>query len=273
VTGRDEETKGQRDEVTGEAANAPEPTSSLRPSVSPSLPTPAGILLVDKSTGYTSMDVCAIIRSRLRKAGPHIPKRIKVGHAGTLDPLATGLLVVLVGKATKLCDRFMADTKVYEATIDLAHFSTTDDAEGALTPVPPPAPLPTREDLARVIAAHFTGTIMQKPPSFSAISVGGQRSYELARAGKAVELAARPVRIDAFEVLEYDWPRALVRITCGKGTYIRSLARDLGSAINTGGMLTQLRRTRSGDFDITTARRLDQLPAIIIQADLRPLDD
>ncbi|HYE60394.1 MAG TPA: tRNA pseudouridine(55) synthase TruB [Phycisphaerales bacterium] len=245
-------------------------TSSLRHSVTPELP-PAGILLVDKDTGYTSMDVCAIVRSRLRKAGPHVPKRIKVGHAGTLDPLATGLLVVLVGKATKLCDRYMADTKVYEASIDLARTSTTDDAEGALTEVPLPAVLPTRSDIERIAREQFTGVIMQRPPSFSAISVGGQRSYDLARKGRAVELAARPVRVDAFEVLSFEWPLVQVRITCGKGTYIRSLARDLGAALNVGGMLTALRRTRSGEFDVARARTLAHLPPVITQADLLPL--
>ena len=234
-------------------------------------PTPAGLLLVDKQQGFTSMDVCAILRSRLRRAGPHVPKRIKVGHAGTLDPMATGLLIVLVGKATRLCNALMADTKVYEATIDLAHTSTTDDAEGELTAVAAPSPLPTREGIEKAIAAEFVGTIMQRPPNFSAINVGGKRAYDLARADKPVELAARPIRVDSFEVLEYAWPVLRVRVTSGKGTYIRSLARDLGRALNAGGMLTQLRRTRCGEFDIANAHTLDELPDPITQVDLLPM--
>lgn len=231
------------------------------------MPTPAGLLLIDKQKGFTSMDVCAIIRARLRRAGA--PKRIKVGHAGTLDPMATGLLVVLVGKATKLCNQFMADQKQYEATIDLSHTSTTDDAEGQLTPADV-STIPTPDQL-RAAAAAFVGTIQQRPPNFSAMSIGGQRAYDLARAGKPVELAPRPVRIDAFEVRSYAWPLAQVAVTCGKGTYIRSLARDLGQALHTGGMLTALRRTRSGEFSVEGARRLDQLPDTLTASDLLPL--
>jgi tRNA pseudouridine55 synthase len=238
--------------------------------VTPS-PSPAGILLVDKPTGYTSMDICAIIRSRVRRGGPDIPKRIKVGHAGTLDPMATGLLIVMVGKATKLCDRFMADTKVYEADIDLSRTSTTDDAEGLITQLPVPPTPPPRQTIEQVIQASFTGTVMQAPPAYSAINIGGQRAYDLARAGRPVELAARPVRIDAFEVLDYAWPLLRVRITCGKGTYIRSLARDLGRALGVGGMLTALRRTQSGSYTVALARTLEQLPDPITQADLLPL--
>ena len=237
------------------------------------LPTPAGILLVDKSTGYTSMDVCAIIRSRVRRAGPPIPKRIKVGHAGTLDPMATGLLIVMIGKATKLCDALMADTKVYEATIDLSRTSTTDDAEGAITELPPPPEPPSPAAIQAVIHSAFTGAVMQTPPAYSAINIAGQRAYDLARAGRPVELAARPVRIDAFEVLDYAWPLLRVRITCGKGTYIRSLARDLGRALGVGGMLTALRRTQSGSYTVALARTLEQLPDPIRQSDLLPLAD
>ena len=234
-------------------------------------PSPVGILLVDKPTGYTSMDICAIIRSRVRRGGPHIPKRIKVGHAGTLDPMATGLLIVMIGKATKLCDALMADTKVYEADVDLSRTSTTDDAEGLITPLPAPPTPPQRATIEQVIQASFTGTIMQAPPAYSAINIAGQRAYDLARAGRPVELAARPVRIDAFDIADYAWPLLRVRFTCGKGTYIRSLARDLGRALGVGGMLTALRRTQSGAYAVQHARTLDQLPDPITQADLLPL--
>jgi tRNA pseudouridine55 synthase len=242
--------------MTGDAAP---PTSST--------PTPAGVLLIDKQQGFTSMDVCAIVRARLRRAGA--PKRIKVGHAGTLDPMATGLLVILIGKATRLCDQFMASQKRYEATIDLSRHSTTDDAEGDLTPAAV-AHVPSEQEV-RPAAAAFVGVIQQRPPQFSAMSVGGKRAYDLAREGKHVELAARPVRIDEFVIRSFAWPLLEVTITCGKGTYIRSIARDLGAALKTGGLLTALRRTRSGQFDVSQAHRLDQLPEQLIQGDLLPI--
>jgi tRNA pseudouridine55 synthase len=230
-------------------------------------PTPAGLLLIDKQQGFTSMDVCAIIRGRLRRAGA--PKRIKVGHAGTLDPMATGLLVILIGKATRLCTQFMASQKQYEATIDLSRHSTTDDAEGDLTPATI-VHTPALEEVQRAAAA-FVGTIQQRPPNFSAMSIGGKRAYDLAREGKPIELAARPVRIDDFTIRSYQWPLLEVSITCGKGTYVRSLARDLGATLRTGGLLTALRRTRSGEFTVGNARTLDQLPNELTQADLLPL--
>lgn len=227
-------------------------------------PTPAGLLLVDKPTGPTSMDVCARVRWKLRHAGA--PKRIKVGHGGTLDPMATGLLVVMIGKATKLCDSVMAGEKEYEATIDLSHRSTTDDAEGELTPITISTP-PTEATL-RTALATFVGTIMQVPPNFSALHIGGQRAYDLAREGKPVTLAARPVTVHAIDLLSYQFPAARVRIACGKGTYIRSIARDLGIALNTGGMLTALRRTQVGRWHVRDATPMDSLPASLTQADL-----
>jgi tRNA pseudouridine55 synthase len=227
-------------------------------------PTPAGLLLVDKPTGPTSMDVCARVRWKLRQAGA--PKRIKVGHGGTLDPMATGLLVVMVGKATKLCDSVMAGEKEYEATIDLSHRSTTDDAEGELTRVAMSA-APTREAVVAGLA-QFVGQIMQVPPQFSALHVGGQRAYDLAREGKAVTLAARPVTVHGIDVLGYEFPSVRVRIACGKGTYIRSIARDLGSVLGTGGMLTALRRTQVGRWHVRDATAMDALAGMLTQADL-----
>jgi tRNA pseudouridine55 synthase len=179
--------------------------------------------------------------------------------------------VVLVGKATRLCERFMADQKEYEATIDLSHRSTTDDAEGQVTAVEVSGVLP-REDVGRAVAG-FVGVIQQRPPDFSAMSVGGKRAYDLAREGKPVELAARPVRIDSIEIRAYEWPRLEIVVACGKGTYIRSLARDLGAALRTGGMLTALRRTRSGALDVTRATTLDQLPEMLGQSDLLPIPE
>lgn len=235
-------------------------------SANPQAPTPRGIVLIDKPTGPTSMDVCARVRSRLRRGGA--PKRIRVGHAGTLDPMATGLLVVMVGGATKRCDEFMAGEKEYVATIDLSARSTTDDAEGDVTPVSV-ASLPEHGDVVRALGG-FVGTILQVPPAFSAIKVGGKRAYRLSRDGQAPVLAARPVVVHDVELLEYAWPRVHIRVRCGKGTYIRSLARDIGAALATGGMLTQLRRTRVGSWSVDAAQSLDGLPDVMTQADLLP---
>ncbi len=228
----------------------------------------AGVLVIDKPLGPTSMDCCRRVKAALRRAG--FPKTIKVGHGGTLDPLASGVVVVLVGKATRLCDAVMAGTKVYEADVDLAHRSVSSDLE---TP-PEPAPVastPTQDDVAKGCLA-MTGWIEQVPPAHSAVWVEGRRAYALARAGEAVDLKARRVRIDAIELLEYAWPIARLRITCGKGTYIRSLARDLGSALGAGGMLRGLRRTRVGEWDITRAIRLDALPRELTIDMLTPVD-
>ena len=230
-------------------------------------PVPAGILIVDKPVGPTSMAVCSIVRARVRRgmkeAGLHPPKRIKVGHGGTLDPLASGVLVVMVGTATRLCEAVMAGAKQYEADVDLSCTSESDDLERDAVPVPGLEPV--SEQALRDILPRFTGTIQQSPPAHSAMKIGGRRAYELARAGEAPQMQARSVRIDAIEVLAYQWPIARLRIDSGKGVYIRSLARDLGSALNAGGMLRALRRTRVGGHGIDRAISLDALPESITQ--------
>ncbi len=231
---------------------------------------PTGMLLVDKPLGVTSMGVCRVVRRRLVNGGA--PKRVKVGHGGTLDPLATGLLVVLCGRrATRLCGQVMDGAKRYTTEIDLAHFSTTDDSEGELTPVPvkgPPSP-----DAVAAACASFVGVIQQTPPAYSAMKVDGKRAYALARAGTPPTLEPRPVRIDAIELLDYDYPRLTIDVRCGKGTYIRSLARDLGGVLATGGRLTGLRRTEVAPFDIANAITLDDVPDPLTEADLMPIDD
>jgi tRNA pseudouridine55 synthase len=229
---------------------------------------PVGLLVVDKPLGPTSMDVCRRVKGKLRAGGA--PKGVKVGHGGTLDPLASGVLVVLVGReATRLCDVIMQGTKVYQTTVDLSQLSTTDDAEGERTMFPVEHP-PNITDV-RAACAQWTGTVMQRPPIYSAMKVGGRRSYQLAREDKAVELAPRPVRIDAISVLEYEWPMLELRVVCGKGTYIRSLGRDIGSVMGVGGMLTALRREAVGPFTIDKAIPWDALPQPITQSDLLPL--
>lgn len=233
-------------------------------------PVPSGLLIVDKPVGPTSMAVCSIVRARVRRgireAGLHAPKRIKVGHGGTLDPLASGVLVVMVGTATRLCESVMAGAKQYEADIDLSCTSESDDLERE--PVPVAGLEPVDERTIRDILPRFTGTIQQSPPAHSAMKLGGKRAYELARAGDAPTMQARPVRIDAIDLLDFAWPIARLRIDCGKGVYIRSLARDLGQAVNAGGMLRALRRTRVGEFAIERSILLEALPDAIAQADL-----
>jgi len=231
-------------------------------------PSPSGLLVIDKPEGLTSMDVCRRVRARLRRGGA--PKGVKVGHGGTLDPLATGVLVVLVGGATKMCDRIMAGEKRYLADVDLSAFSTTDDAEGERTEVRVER-APTREAV-EAAGARFVGAITQVPPAYSAIKVGGRRAYRMARAGEVPEMEPRPVTIHAIDLLGYEWPHALLDVRCAKGVYIRSLARDLGRALGTGGVLAGLRRTAVGEFTIDRAVPLDALADPLTAADLIPLE-
>lgn len=217
-----------------------------------------GLLIVDKPLGWSSMHVVRRVR---RAAGG-----VKTGHAGTLDPLATGVVVCCLGKTTKLVDQLMATTKVYEAGIDLSAFTATDDREGERIEVAVDAP-PDEAKLREALAA-FIGDILQTPPNFSAVHVNGVRAYKLARKGKTVEARPRMVHVDAIDILSYRWPVAEVRITCGKGTYIRSIARDLGQALRTGGHLASLRRTAVGRFDLSMAVNEQRLDSPITQDDL-----
>ena len=235
-------------------------------------PSPVGLLLVDKPADArtSSARVVAAVKRRLIAAGA--PKRIKVGHAGTLDPMASGLLIVLVGRgATRLCADLMSGEKEYEARVDLSHASATDDYEGPLESNPRLESKPTRADVDLVLAG-FVGTIMQRPPAFSAIKVDGKRAYAEARRGNTVELAARPVIVRSIDVLEYQYPMIDVRIRCGKGTYIRSMARDIGLALTgRAACLAALRRIAVGVYRVEKAVRLDALPDRLNQPDLLPV--
>ena len=236
----------------------------------PDQPVPIrGLLVIDKPEGPSSMHVCARVRAALRRGGA--PKRIKVGHGGTLDPLATGLLVVLCGKATPLCNQIMAGEKRYEARVDLSAFSTTDDREGERTEVAVEQP-PTEDEL-RGALSEFVGDVMQRPPAFSAMKVGGRRAYALARKGQDVQLEPRPVTIQSIDLVSYRWPFVDLDIRSGKGVYIRSIARDLGTALGTGGSLASLRRTAVGRFNIDQAVRLEDLPETLSQDDLLPVGE
>jgi len=213
----------------------------------------SGLVIVDKPGGMTSHDVVARVR---RLAGTR-----KVGHAGTLDPMATGVLVVGVEKATRLLGYLTLTEKEYAATIRLGQSTSTDDAEGEITGTASAAGV-SAETLAQAVAG-LTGEIQQVPPAVSAVKVGGQRAYRLTRAGAAPELKARPVTVYEFTVTAMRRDGHLLdvdaTVRCSSGTYIRALARDLGAALGTGGHLTRLRRTRVGGYRVADARTLEQL--------------
>lgn len=223
-----------------------------------------GIILVDKPAGWTSFDVVAKVRGRIKHGyvsqGIKPTKRqIRVGHAGTLDPFATGLLVLLLGDATKKANDFLKLDKVYEAEITLGSTSTTGDPEGELTAVN--ATVPSAEDIEATLQ-RFVGEIRQRPPIFSAIKVNGQRAYRLARDGKEVEIPERTVTIHSLELLEYTYPTLKIRTHVGSGTYIRSLAVDIGEVLSTGAYCSALRRTKIADWDIADAKTVAELTDI-----------
>ncbi len=215
--------------------------------------TPSGLVIVDKPGGMTSHDVVARIR---RLAGTR-----RVGHAGTLDPMATGVLVVGVEKATRLLGYLTLTEKEYAATIRLGQSTSTDDAEGEITSAASAADVSAETSAAEV--NRLTGEIWQVPPAVSAVKVDGQRAYRLTRAGAAPELKPRPVSVYEFTITavrrDGDLLDVDATVRCSSGTYIRALARDLGAALGTGGHLTSLRRTRVGGYRIEMARTLEQL--------------
>lgn len=209
-----------------------------------------GILLIDKPDSMTSFGVVARVRRVLsQQAG----KKVKVGHTGTLDPFATGLLILCIGKETKNAMSYTKLDKVYEATIRLGQTSTTGDPEGELTDVSDKQP--TREEITAALE-KFTGEITQTPPMFSAIKIGGRRAYDLARQGKEVEIPQRKVMIHNLELVDYTYPELKIRTHVSSGTYIRSLAQDIGETLGTGAYCTQLRRTKVADWDVANAQTL-----------------
>ncbi|MET3731105.1 tRNA pseudouridine(55) synthase TruB [Moheibacter stercoris] len=207
------------------------------------------VLLIDKPLDWTSFDVVNKVRWNIRKA--YNLKKIKVGHAGTLDPKATGLLIVCTGKFTKRIDEIQAESKVYTGTIKLGVTTPTYDTESEEDQTFPTEHI--TEELIHEATKQFLGEIDQYPPAHSAIKVDGKRLYELARAGKEVELKARRIHIYDFKITKIDLPFVEFEVHCGKGTYIRSLANDFGKALNSGGYLTELRRTKIGDFSVENA--------------------
>lgn len=212
------------------------------------------ILYLDKPLHWSSFD--AVKRVRGIMARRLKIKKMKVGHAGTLDPLATGVMIVCTGRATKRIDELQAHTKEYVATIALGATTPSFDLETEIDATYPTEHI-TREMVENVLT-KFTGRIEQVPPAFSACKIDGKRAYKMARKGKEVELKAKILVIDEIELLEYSQQSIVVRVVCSKGTYIRALARDIGQALNSGGHLTALRRTRVGDVRVEDCLTVDQ---------------
>lgn len=217
------------------------------------------IIPVDKPYGMTSFGALAHIRYLIsRKMGV---RRIKVGHAGTLDPLATGVLILCTGRATKQIDQLQRHTKEYRATLQLGATTPSFDMEHPVDAIYPTDHI--TETMVRETLTHFLGEIEQVPPEYSACKVEGKRAYDLMRKGEGVQLKPKILQIDEIELEQFDADnkRITIRVVCGKGTYIRALARDIGQALNSGAYLTALRRTRVGDVKVEDCIALDDFPA------------
>ena len=221
-----------------------------------------GFLCINKHKDITSRGVVNIVQRQVR------PK--KVGHAGTLDPLATGVLVVAVGRATKLIQYVQQMPKQYVGTFELGKSSDTEDITGEIKEHQV-SQAPSTEDLKKAVGQQV-GSIMQRPPAFSALNVNGKRAYDLARKGEQVELKPRKIQVHEIEILEYDFPLLKLKIDCGSGTYIRSIGRDIGDVLGCGAVMTDLERTLIGEFTIDHAKKCDELDsAEKIEAALQPL--
>lgn len=209
------------------------------------------IILIDKPAGLSSFGVVARVRRKLRDREG---KKVKVGHTGTLDPFATGLLILLAGTATKRSDEFLKKDKEYEATIHLGKTSTTGDVEGEIRETSKKVP-----DLKSVEAAckKLTGRIEQTAPIYSAVKINGERAYKIARKGQTVTMPTRTVTIYSLDILDYTYPELKIRTTVSSGTYIRTLGEDLGKILGTGAYLTSLRRTKIADYSVDAALKLD----------------
>lgn len=207
-----------------------------------------GFLLVNKPKGWTSFDVVAKIRGVIkREAG----RKVKVGHTGTLDPLATGLMIVVIGSYCKRAVEFSKLDKTYEVTMKLGETSTTGDEEGEKTPVSDRQP--TVAQIKNALSS-FLGESLQTPPAYSAVKVGGKRAYKLAREGKEVTIEPREVHINSIEMISYDYPLIKFTTQVSSGTYIRSLVADLGAKLETGAYMSDLNRTRVGEFSVSNAQ-------------------
>lgn len=227
------------------------------------------ILLIDKPLGWTSFDAVKRVRGALTRRMK--VKKLKVGHAGTLDPLATGVMVICTGRATKRIDELQAGVKEYIATLALGATTPSFDLETEIDATYPIDHITS--ELVKETLRKFHGTIQQVPPAFSAVKIDGQRAYKMARKGQTPELKAKTLVIDDIELLQYAQDQITLRIVCSKGTYIRALARDIGEALGSGAHLTALRRTRVGDFTIDKCISVDDAAAMIRDVDITMPDD
>jgi tRNA pseudouridine55 synthase len=220
-----------------------------------------GLLIVDKPEGISSARAVARVKRALAEP-------TKVGHAGTLDPFASGVLLVTIGKATRWCERLMDKPKTYDCTIKLGYNTATDDPES------PEQPVDIREvteNRVRETLCAFVGQISQRPPAFSALKIGGRRSYALARLGQPTPLEPRIITIYSTELKDYSWPFLELSVTCGRGTYIRALARDIGFTLGTGAYCTMLRRLSIGNFSVKSGIPLEGITESQIVDRLIPL--
>lgn len=224
-----------------------------------------GILLVDKPLGWSSFDAVNYVRRIIAVAADKKPKQVKVGHTGTLDPLATGLLILLIGNYTKRAQELFKLDKTYEATVKLGETSTTGDAEGEKTFISDKQP--TNAEILSVLE-KYTGNIMQTPPIYSAMKVDGQRAYQLARQGRPVKLEPRAVTVYRNNLVGYKYPEMKFISQVSSGTYIRSLVEDLGRSLGTGAHLIALRRSQVGPYILDKAIQLENLDPEMIQANL-----
>lgn len=216
------------------------------------------IILIDKPVGWTSFGVVAKIRSLLRKS--KTGQKIKVGHAGTLDPFASGLLIILIGNATKKQSSFMKLDKEYEAVLKLGYTSSTGDTEGIIKKkLKQPAQNPSKIQIENILKQYFLGTIYQVPPLYSAIKIKGKPAYSYARRGEKIDLKPRKVKIISIKVKRYSYPYLTLKIYCSSGTYIRALAQDIGQKLKTGAYLTKLRRTKIGHYQVSSAQKINKI--------------
>jgi len=223
------------------------------------------IIALDKPLGWTSFDAVKRLRGAiLRRLGK---KKFKVGHAGTLDPLATGVMIVCTGRATRRIVEFQSGIKEYVATIALGATTPSYDLETAIDATYPTEHI-TREAVERTLAEQFTGEIEQTPPEFSACKIDGTRAYRMARNGQEVNLKPKKLVIDSIELLDFSQQEISIRVVCSKGTYIRALARDIGAALGSGGHLTSLRRTRVGDVLVGDCLSVDDAVRLINESPL-----
>ena len=211
------------------------------------------VILIDKPAGMSSFSVVARVRGFLKREFGH---KVKVGHTGTLDPFATGLLILLSGKLTKKSNEFLKLDKVYEATIELGQVSSTGDPEGEITQK---SKKKVEIQEIRQVLSKFIGEIEQTPPKFSAIKINGQRAYKLARKGADFEMPTRKVTIYNIEILEYEYPLLKIRCHVSSGTYIRTLAEDIGEVLGVGAYCLSLRRIKIGDWDVKDAKKLSEM--------------